>query len=48
MSTKLRAGRFRSTREFIEANRDKFSVQVMCRTLGVSPCGLIPILGTLR
>jgi len=48
MSTKLSAGRFRSTYGFIKANRDKFSVQVMCRTLGVSPSGLIPILVTLR
>jgi len=39
MSTKLSAGRVRSTYEFIKANRDEFSVQVMCRPLGVSPSG---------
>ncbi len=39
MSTKLSAGRVRSTYEFIKANRDTFSVQVMCRVLGVAPSG---------
>jgi hypothetical protein len=48
MSTKLSAGLVPSTCKFITANRDKFSVQVMCRTLGVSPRGLIPILVMLQ
>jgi len=40
MSTKLSAGRVRSTYEFIRANRDTFSVpQAMCRVLGVASSG---------
>src|SRR5450631_407532 len=39
MSTKISAGRTRSTYEFIKANRHAFSVQVMCRLLGVAPSG---------
>jgi putative transposase len=39
MSTKLSAGRTRSTYEFIKSNRHAFSVQVMCRLLGVAPSG---------
>ncbi len=39
MSTKFSAGRVRSTYEFIKANRATFSVQVMCRVLGVAPSG---------
>jgi putative transposase len=39
MSTKFSAGRVRSTYEFIKANRGTFSVQVMCRVLGVAPSG---------
>ena len=39
MSTKLSAGRVRSTYEFIKANRGMFSVQAMCRVLGVAPSG---------
>ena len=39
MSTKLSAGRVRSTYEFIKANRAKYSVQRMCRVLGVAPSG---------
>src|SRR5687767_15958862 len=39
MSTKLSAGRVRSTYEFIKANRDTFSVQAMCRVLGVASSG---------
>jgi putative transposase len=39
MSTKLSAGRTRSTYEFIKANREAFSVQAMCRLLGVAPSG---------
>jgi putative transposase len=39
MSTKLSAGRVRSTYEFIRANRDTYSVQAMCRVLGVAPSG---------
>jgi putative transposase len=38
MSTKLSAGRVRLTCEFIKAHR-KFSVQTMCRVLGVAPSG---------
>ena len=39
MSTKLSAGRVRSTYEFIKANRDNYSVRAMCRVLGVAPSG---------
>ncbi len=39
MSTKLSARRDRSTDEFIKANRDTFSVQAMCRVLGVATSG---------
>jgi putative transposase len=39
MSTKLSAGRVRSTYEFIKANRGRYSVQAMCRILGVAPSG---------
>ena len=39
MSTKLSAGRVRSTYEFIKANRAKYSVQGMRRVLGVAPSG---------
>jgi len=39
MSTKLIAGRVRATYEFIKANRDEYSVQGMCRVLGVAPSG---------
>jgi hypothetical protein len=39
MSTKLSAGRVRSTYEFIKINRDTFSVQAMCRVLGVALSG---------
>ena len=39
MSTKLIAGRVRATYEFIKANRDEYSVQAMCRVLGVAPSG---------
>ena len=39
MSTKLSAGRVRSTYEFIKAHRDQYSVQAMCRVLGVAPSG---------
>ena len=39
MSTKPSAGRVRSTYEFIKANRNKFSVQAMCRVLGVASSG---------
>jgi putative transposase len=39
MPTKPSAGRVRSTYEFIKANRDTFSVQTMCRVLGVAPSG---------
>jgi hypothetical protein len=41
MSTKRSAGRVRSTYEFIKANRDTFSVQAMCRVLGVAAEGHI-------
>ena len=39
MSTKLIAGRVRATYGFIKANRDEYSVQGMCRVLGVAPSG---------
>ena len=39
MSMKLSTGRVRPTYEFIKANRVEYSVQVMCRVLGVSPSG---------
>jgi putative transposase len=39
MSTNFSAGRVRSTYEFIKTNRVTFSVQVMCRVLGVAPSG---------
>ena len=39
MSTKPSAGRVRSTYEFIKAHRDRYSVQTMCRVLGVAPSG---------
>lgn len=39
MSTKLSAGRVRATYAFIKAHRATFSVQAMCRVLGVAPSG---------
>jgi putative transposase len=39
MSTRLSAGRIRSTYDFIKANRDAFSVEAMCRLLGVARSG---------
>ena len=39
MSTKPAARRVRPTYEFIKAHRQKHSVQVMCRLLGVAPSG---------
>jgi putative transposase len=39
MSTKPSAGRVRATYEFIKAQRDKYSVQMMCRVLGVASSG---------
>ena len=39
MSTKLSAGRVRSTYAFIKAHRDRCRVQAMCRILGVAPSG---------
>ncbi len=36
MSTKPKARRVRSAYEFIKAHRQKYSVQVMCRRLGVA------------
>lgn len=39
MSTKVSTGRVRSTYEFIKAIRGSFSVQAMCRILGVAPSG---------
>lgn len=39
MSTKLSAGRTRSTYEFIKANHGTFSISAMCRLLGVAPSG---------
>src|SRR5947207_2922432 len=45
MSTELSAGRVRSTYEFIKSNRDEYSVQAMCRVLGVAPSGYYEWLG---
>ena len=39
MSTKVSAGRVRSAYEFIKAHRKQYSVQSMCRVLGVAPSG---------
>lgn len=39
MSTKRCAGRVRTTYEFIKAYRTQYSVQTMCRELGVAPSG---------
>ncbi len=39
MSTKPNTGRVRSAYEFIKAHRDQYSVQAMCRILGVAPSG---------
>jgi putative transposase len=39
MSTKPSAGRVRATYEFIKSHRDKYSVQMMCRVLGVASSG---------
>ena len=39
MSTKLSAGRVRSTYDFIKAHRDRYRVQAMYRILGVAPSG---------
>jgi putative transposase len=39
MSTKLSAGRVRSTYEFIKANTKHFNVRTMCRALEVAPSG---------
>ena len=39
MSTKLSAGRVPAIYAFIKANKNQFSVQVMCRLLGVAPSG---------
>ena len=39
MSTKLSTGRVPVIYGFIKANKDQFSVQMMCRLLGVAPSG---------
>lgn len=39
MSTKLSTGRVPAIYEFIKANKHQFSVQLMCRVLGVAPSG---------
>ena len=39
MSTKLSTGRVRATYEFIKGQTGQFSVQMMCRVLGVAPSG---------
>ena len=39
MSTHQSAGRVRSTYAFIKAHRERYSVQSMCRILGVAPSG---------
>jgi putative transposase len=39
MSTRGRAGRVRTTYEFIRAHRGQYPVQALCRVLGVAPSG---------
>ena len=39
MSTKLSTGHVPAIYEFIKANKDQFSIRVMCRLLGVAPSG---------
>src|SRR5437660_8815793 len=39
MSTKPSTGRVRSAYEFIKAHRNQYSVQTMCRLVGVAPSG---------
>jgi putative transposase len=39
MSTKPSTGRVRPAYEFIKAHRNRYSVQTMCRVLGVAPSG---------
>jgi putative transposase len=39
MSSKPSAGRVRTTYEVIQAHRDKYGVQMMCRVLGVASSG---------
>ena len=39
MSTKLSTGHVPAIYEFIKANKDQFSILVMCRLLGVAPSG---------
>jgi putative transposase len=39
MSTKLSTGRVRSPYEFINAHRERYSLQTMCCVLGVAPSG---------
>jgi len=39
MSTRLSAGRVRTTYEFIKSHRRQFSVEAMCRVLEVAPSG---------
>jgi len=45
MSTKPSTGRVRPTYEFIKAHRERYSVQTMCRVLGVAPSGYYEWLG---
>jgi len=39
MSTQKHTGRVRSTYGFIKAHRSEYSVQMLCRVLGVAPSG---------
>ncbi len=39
MSTKLSAGRIRSTYEFIKAHQNQYNVQTICRVLGEATSG---------
>ena len=39
MSTKPGTGRVRSVYEFLKTHRGQYSVQAMCRILGVAPSG---------
>jgi hypothetical protein len=39
MSTQKPSGRVRGTYDFIQTHRSDYSVQSMCRVLGVAPSG---------
>jgi putative transposase len=39
MSTRMNAGRVRTTYAFIKAHRGQYRVQALCRVLNVAPSG---------